>query len=162
MVIWLPLWWTNRRSFCLQNTKTTVSAVKGNAQRIALVLQLVWTAFFFVNVQQIHVYVLALQRTARMMNESLSPVYCLIFGANINWTIVKDVGCFSSTAFLFMYSCIIFMITTGSSKNKTLLAVWISEYDLIAQKTSSISSHIVLHYLILRENSIGEQRWFFL
>ena len=50
------------------------------------------------------------------------------------------------------------MTMTGSSKNKAILAVWISEYDLIAQKTSSISSHIISHYLILCENSIVEQR----
>jgi len=54
-----------------------------------------------------------------------------------------DVGCFSSTAFLFMYSCILFMTMTGSSKNKARLAVWISEYDLIAHNTSSISYHII-------------------
>ena len=72
-----------------------------------------------------------------------------------------DVGCFSSTAFLFMYSCILFMTTTGSSKNKSHLAVWLSEYDLITQKTSSISSHIILQYLILCESSIGEQRLIF-
>jgi len=46
------------------------------------------------------------------------------------------------------------MTMTGSSKNKALLAVWISEYDLMAQNTSNISSH----YLILCENSIVEQR----
>jgi len=50
------------------------------------------------------------------------------------------------------------MTTTGSSKNKALLAVLISEYDLIAQNTSSISSHIISHYLILCQNSIVEQR----
>jgi len=93
-----------------------------------------------------------------MMNELLSLVHCLIFGANINRTIAMDVGCFSSTAFLFMYSCILFMTTTGSSKNKAILAVWISEYDSIAHNTSSISSHIISHYLILRENNIVEQR----
>jgi len=84
LVTWLTLWRTNRRSLCLPNTRTTLSVVKANAQRIALVLQLVWTVLFPVNVQQIHVYVLALQRTARMMNKLLSLGYCLILGANIN------------------------------------------------------------------------------
>jgi len=50
------------------------------------------------------------------------------------------------------------MTTTGSFKNKALLAVWTSEYDLIAQNTSRTSSHIISHYLILCENSIVEQR----
>ena len=27
LVIWLPLWWTNRRSLCLPNTRTAVSAI---------------------------------------------------------------------------------------------------------------------------------------
>jgi len=58
-----------------------------------------------------------------------------------------DVGCFSSSEFLFMYSCILFMTTTGSSNNKALLAVWISEYDLIAQKTSIVLVHIS-YYII--------------
>jgi len=57
-----------------------------------------------------------------------------------------------------MHLIILFMTTTGSSTNKALLAVWISEYDLIAQNTSSISSHIISRYLMLCENSIVEQR----